>query len=658
MRRPVLTLSFLALFVAGAAPRWWERGDPAPRPRVERFFTDRASDVELPLPGETDAFSFAVFGDRTGGPAEGVRILAQAVDEVNLLGPDLVMTVGDLIEGYNQTPEWLRQHAEFKGIMDGLSAPWFPVAGNHDVYWRGPDGARPEGEHEANYEANFGPLWYALRHKGSWFVVLYSDEGDPTTGRKAFNEPGAQRMSERQFAFLDDTLTRAAEADHVFVFLHHPRWTGGHYGDDWERVHARLVEAGNVTAVFAGHIHRMRYDPRDGIEYFTLATVGGGQWGRVPEAGYLHQYHVVTVRPESIAVTTLPVGAALDPRAITPEVSADARRMFDALVPRFEGALPLQVDGSSAGTVALSLANPTGRPVELSVALEAGDKRWRLDPDHTHFELEPGGTQVVQVRAARDPSPLDAGFVLPRVLVSADYLGEHVRVPIPARERELPLDLSALLAREEPGPGVLVLDGVDDALLVPSDRLAVPDGPLTVEGWLRADAFRERQGFVTKTESSEFGLFVDGGRPMFLVLLDGQYRQARAAEPVLQTDRWHHVAGVFDGAELRVYVDGELVGRGPGRGERRTNALPLVIGGDVSSNGSANSVFPGRIDSVRLSSVARYAEASFQPEREPRADEATLALFHMEHSVLGHLADSSGRGAHARAVGGARVEPE
>ena len=41
-------------------------------------------------------------------------------------------------------------------------------------------------------------------------------------------------------------------AQHVFVFCHHPRWTEGNYGDDWRRVHALLVAAGNVTAVFGG----------------------------------------------------------------------------------------------------------------------------------------------------------------------------------------------------------------------------------------------------------------------------------------------------------------------------------------------------------------------------------------------------------------------
>ena len=43
-----------------------------PHHHDERFLTDRDSPVRLALPLEEDAFSFAIFGDRTGGPADGV----------------------------------------------------------------------------------------------------------------------------------------------------------------------------------------------------------------------------------------------------------------------------------------------------------------------------------------------------------------------------------------------------------------------------------------------------------------------------------------------------------------------------------------------------------------------------------------------------------
>jgi 3',5'-cyclic AMP phosphodiesterase CpdA len=402
--------------------------------------TDRPSPRALPLPHDEETFVFAVFGDRTGGPAEGVEVLAEAVDEVNLIEPDLVLTVGDLIQGYNEGGEpWLAQMREYRGIMDGLTAPWFPVAGNHDTYWRNEgedDDPRPRDEHDGLYEEHFGPLWYAFLHKDAWFVVLYTDEGRPDSGQKTFRDPEAQQMSPEQFAWLDATLTKAEGARHVFVFLHHPRWIGNHfgetYGDGWDAVHERLVEAGNVSAVFAGHIHRMRYDEADGIEYFTLATTGGWQGGHAPEAGYEHHYELVMVREDHIAIASYPVGAATDPRLITGEVSDAAEKLAKATLMTQDGALALAADGSGSGRIALQLTNPVDAAIEVTLSLSAADPAWSFEPDHHHVRVEAGATRSLEFGYDRSASAVQPA-ALPAVEVSSDLLLGGARFGMPLR---------------------------------------------------------------------------------------------------------------------------------------------------------------------------------------------------------------------------------
>jgi hypothetical protein len=102
---------------------------PAASGHEGHVHTNREAPRLMPLPKNDESFHFLIFGDRTGGPAEGIQVLAQAVRDSNLLDPDLVMTVGDLIQGYNSQRPWEEEMREFRGTMDGLRMPWFPVAG-------------------------------------------------------------------------------------------------------------------------------------------------------------------------------------------------------------------------------------------------------------------------------------------------------------------------------------------------------------------------------------------------------------------------------------------------------------------------------------------------------------------------------------------------
>ncbi|MFI4915391.1 MAG: LamG-like jellyroll fold domain-containing protein [Phycisphaerales bacterium JB060] len=624
-------------------------------PDGTRFFTTRDSSVTLPLPGETEAFVFAIFGDRTGGPDLGINVLADAVRDVNLIEPDLVLTVGDLIDGYNQTDEWMTQMTEYKTVMGQLLCPWFPVAGNHDIYWRGDD--RPGGEHEQSYEMHFGPLWYSFMHKGSHFIVLYTDEGDPQTGEKNFRKPASQAMSEDQRAFLAQALERGQDATHQFVFVHHPRWLGGGYGDDWnENVHPMLVEAGNVRAVFAGHIHRMRHDfgPQgdDGIEYVTLATVGGGQSHQAPQAGWLHQYHLITVRPDQIAMTAYPVGAAMNVREITGEMADRLARQARQGV-EVDGQVTFGAQGGARGEVALTLENTTDRQLQVEVSPNSRDNRWLVRPDHTHAVLAAGEKKEFAFLVGRPASSADEFLDRLSFAVDADYLGQTARYALPRTEVEVPVDLSSMLGSELPLANMaLDFDGVDDAIRIPSGIASFDQGPFTVECWFNARNYEGRRGLLTKTQGSEYGFFVSNGVLGFSNHLGGSYRNNRVADS-LKTDTWHHVAAVYDGNATRVYLDGHLVStEGVDPAWKRTaNNLPLFVGADPDGAGNPMSFFEGQIDEVRLSSTARYLGERFSPERRLSADSDTVALYTFDRSMGPYVLDTSGHGHHARRVG-------
>jgi len=156
---------------------------------------------------------------------------------------------------------------------------------------------------------------------------------------------------------------------------------------------------------------------------------------------------------------------------------------------------------------------------------------------------------------------------------------------------------------------------------------------LTVEAWVKPSAL--------PTEAHIISHHSDGDDQGYVLMLkDGQlvfrvYSQATAyAAPEsesgglqLTLDQWHHIAGVYDGAELWVFVNGLLQARHDTGALQLTDCPdPLRIGGDVAGGAE----FSGIIDEVRISSSARYSANFLAPDQAFTEDSETVALWHFD----------------------------
>ncbi len=435
---------------------------------------------ELLAPPESEVFSFAVFSDRTGGRDSGLPILIQAVEDVNRFQPAFVMTVGDLINGYNDRLSWLAQMARYKTIMEDLTMPWYPVAGNHDVY--GDGGSPADRGNLALYQEHFGPLYYSFDYKDVHFVVLYSDEA------LAFRNPAAnQNMSEAQLLWLQADL-EASDARAVYVFLHHPRWQEYYDGCNWPEVHAILAADGRVRTVFAGHMHAYRHDGWiDGIEYITLGMTGASG-GSDLSLGELHHFNIVAVGPDSATMAVVPVGGTYARDFVT----ADQHRLLKGLSWYGCGRFIEDVRGPE-GTLAFEAMNPAAVPLALELLVPGEEPRALM--------LEAGACARVELPAR--PFWEGAALTLRTTVVGDDgvpRVREHSARP-PRRPRQRIPSATATSER------VLVLDGEDSCLRLPPSASWQPISGLTVEMQVKAAPHGGRSGLVSKAENSAFGLF-------------------------------------------------------------------------------------------------------------------------------------------------------
>ena len=144
--------------------------------------------TSLELNNDPDNFQFAIVTDRTGGHREGVFM--DAVNKLNLLQPEFVMSVGDLIEGYTTDMDDLnRQWDEFDGFVKQLEMPFFYLPGNHDI---------TNQVMEDLWKKRLGSTYFHFVYRDVLFLALNSEDQKQGAGRGT--------ISKEQFIYTKKVL--------------------------------------------------------------------------------------------------------------------------------------------------------------------------------------------------------------------------------------------------------------------------------------------------------------------------------------------------------------------------------------------------------------------------------------------------------------------
>lgn len=243
--------------------------------------------TNLRLNNQTRNFQFAIITDRTGGHRPGV--FTTAVKKINLMQPEFVISVGDLIEGYTEDDgQWALEWAEFNSKLQQLQMPFFYVAGNHDLSNR---------LMQQNWKRQFGRTYYEFRYHDALFIAL--DSEDPPK-----SEPFA--FGPEQQAWFSDVLRKNEDVRWTFVFMHKPAWTfpdADHEKTGWNNIERAL--GNRKYTVFAGHVHNYAKFVRNGRDYIMLATTGGASKLRGKADGEFDQIVWVTLRDNEPVIANL-----------------------------------------------------------------------------------------------------------------------------------------------------------------------------------------------------------------------------------------------------------------------------------------------------------------------------------------------------------------
>jgi predicted phosphodiesterase len=330
----------------------------------------------------------AVMGDRSGSPDDTEFQIAVAAIET--MSPDIVLSVGDYVEGYGEVRTAVDDWEHVMPVLERLTCrfPFIFVPGNNDIwndetreYWLEYTGVAPSRIDDV---------------MGVKFVVW--DSSIP-------NSLGDEQLEEI------DSLTAGLNGEEPWIFVtHKPFWFMSYQDSAQVDRFMEMMRQRQPLAVVGGHIHLFASQRIDGILYVSAGPSGSAVPEPEPERGDFTQLGWMTVWEDSVHLSvidargvyseSLNTGDEMDlayryqqellrPRPLEPglesailalePVEDEARTVLIQIDPGGWGLDPLEMrlDSFSAPQELVFSQNPSGSPYPspvITVSLKYGDR--------------------------------------------------------------------------------------------------------------------------------------------------------------------------------------------------------------------------------------------------------------------------------------------
>jgi hypothetical protein len=316
-------------------------------------------------------------------------------------------------------------------------------------------------------------------------------------------------------------------------------------------------------------------------------------------------------------------------------------------------AATVTVEQSRLVKVEATAPDGTSQRVVVSVTIDVQPPSLRL----VGATIRRVGKQFIEFEADESLSDIRvAGRIFP-------VEGRRAQAIVELREGKRSLTVSAtdLAGNEgratfalEAANKVLVLDGKSVVRVDLSER---PDH-FTVECWVRGPKPAGIATLMGDAEGAGWDIVWSYKKipfPSGWAYIDGRWHTI-PSKRAWKWSAWTHLALSYDGRWLRYFVNGKLQGTSEGFRFHKSGR-PFYVGAEPNSRSNPVQHFRGRVDEVRISSVARYTR-NFRPERYFLRDKETLLLLHFDTDSLKAFLDDSGRHHHGSPVGQPALEVE
>ncbi len=221
---------------------------------------------------------------------------------------------------------------------------------------------------------------------------------------------------------------------------------------------------------------------------------------------------------------------------------------------------------------------------------------------------------------ARKYPQVQGGFVW-------DWAEQNLRQPLITTPDSSPNGIQAFLVGK-PGEAAgrrgkaAALSGLDDYVDVFRDRRLDVSGTtkLSVDAWVKPGSWGGSFPIVTK--GLQWALQMRDAKTLEFGVDAGSWQAVAAAVPANWANTWHRVTGVYDGANLRLYIDGTEVAAAARTGKLRPTVYEVNVGrnAETQQDKTKTRLGHGLVDDVRVyKSVLTRAELAAGADPSARA---------------------------------------